>query len=101
MADAIIFELHQRIDELRDIVSEHEVRLTVNSNRLDRHGADIKDLETTRATIKELNSTMEIFSAQLARLTDRLEPLTKEWRWLMRIVFGAVVLALLGLVLHH
>ena len=62
--------------------------------------SDVTNLRNETATRQQLTSAIELLSVKIQGLSDDLEPVKKGITWAVSLTMGAVMLALLSLVLH-
>lgn len=110
--DAELFKVRERLHRINDVVQVHELKLNEYGIKIDLMAKQVLGLTTQTATREQLDAAVlalgtkvanavDLMSLQIHNIADDLAPIRKGIYWVITMVLGAVVLAVLAFVLRR
>lgn len=90
----------ERLHKINDMVQSHEVKLGEHSILLTMFAGELETLKQNVATKEHVEAGVTALTLKLDNLADKVAPIRSGVHWLVILVLGAVVTAILTLVLR-
>ena len=105
-----VIKVRERIHKLADTVQLHEKQLAQHDVMIQAHTTTVESLRTQMSTREQLQNAVSLFeislessvrelTAKLTALHDDLSPIKRGIYWVVTLIIGSVLLAMLALVL--
>lgn len=91
--------IRERLHKFADMVTSHEAKIGAHEVLLKALTDGYSTLGSRMASREQLEGHMNLINAELGHIREDIAPMKKAINWAAAIVIGAVILALLGLVM--
>lgn len=94
-----LLKVRSRLHRLNDTVQKHELDISENRIRLELHAKQLASLNTIAATREQVDTVAREFALRMDPVIKDLDTIKKGIYWLIGIVLGGVLVAVLSLVI--
>lgn len=92
--------LRARMHNLADMVQGHALFLEAHRIEIERNISDIRELRAMTVTHAQLASEKLLLDTRLRMIEDGQKKMNDNMTWLVRLVFGVLIVAILGLIVQ-
>lgn len=95
-----VTRLRERLHKLADMAQAHEGKVSEHTTLLKVFAGELETLKMTLATKESVEAGTMLLTLKIDQLNTTLDPIRRSVYWVASIIVGAVLVALLALVLR-